>query len=292
MSQAIQLNPSITDRSFSPNTNVESSSLSSGKYAFIPPDETQQKMGTVKERSLLDPSVQEFWNCVECGRTIDQTSSLWIGPLNAYTLCDQCGPDYKKQSKRIQAAIAAGIPIKTIPSSDFLTYYKNSSSTTTSTSSVSSDSEETGIRFTEISIEEIKSGKAIQSNQGRQVTGKKRGRKPVSKKGLRCHHCWADETPEWRKGPNGPNTLCNACGLDFAKRQKKYKQGSKDVMSLDPPQTNKISILHPANTEISGTAAALLRGIEEWTEKLKTRKNPYTGENPFENYNELNFIRG
>ncbi|CEP16570.1 hypothetical protein [Parasitella parasitica] len=28
-----------------------------------------------------------------------------------------------------------------------------------------------------------------------------------------CHSCNSTETPEWRKGPLGPRTLCNACGL-------------------------------------------------------------------------------
>jgi len=29
------------------------------------------------------------------------------------------------------------------------------------------------------------------------------------------------ESPEWRKGPTGPKTLCNACGLRWAKKEKK-----------------------------------------------------------------------
>lgn len=33
-----------------------------------------------------------------------------------------------------------------------------------------------------------------------------------------CLSCSATETPEWRKGPTGPRTLCNACGLLFAKQ--------------------------------------------------------------------------
>jgi hypothetical protein len=29
------------------------------------------------------------------------------------------------------------------------------------------------------------------------------------------------DSPEWRKGPTGPKTLCNACGLRWAKKEKK-----------------------------------------------------------------------
>jgi hypothetical protein len=46
---------------------------------------------------------------------------------------------------------------------------------------------------------------------------KKRGRKRLNHKNLICLHCGSNQTPEWRKGPLGGNTLCNACGLQYAK---------------------------------------------------------------------------
>ncbi|KAH8596557.1 hypothetical protein B0O99DRAFT_509783 [Bisporella sp. PMI_857] len=36
-----------------------------------------------------------------------------------------------------------------------------------------------------------------------------------------CTDCGTLESPEWRKGPTGPKTLCNACGLRWAKKEKK-----------------------------------------------------------------------
>jgi hypothetical protein len=30
-----------------------------------------------------------------------------------------------------------------------------------------------------------------------------------------CSHCSSTETPQWRAGPRGPGTLCNACGIRF-----------------------------------------------------------------------------
>ncbi|KAI9436766.1 hypothetical protein F5148DRAFT_930893 [Russula earlei] len=42
--------------------------------------------------------------------------------------------------------------------------------------------------------------------------------------GQTCLGCNATSTPEWRRGPLGPRTLCNACGLVYAKLIKKRKR--------------------------------------------------------------------
>lgn len=31
----------------------------------------------------------------------------------------------------------------------------------------------------------------------------------------KCTHCQVEKTPQWRTGPLGPKTLCNACGVRF-----------------------------------------------------------------------------
>ncbi|RLN24876.1 GATA transcription factor 12 [Panicum miliaceum] len=36
-----------------------------------------------------------------------------------------------------------------------------------------------------------------------------------SAEGRRCLHCETDKTPQWRTGPMGPKTLCNACGVRY-----------------------------------------------------------------------------
>lgn len=33
--------------------------------------------------------------------------------------------------------------------------------------------------------------------------------------GRQCLHCGSDKTPQWRTGPMGPKTLCNACGVRY-----------------------------------------------------------------------------
>ncbi|KAJ5790116.1 transcriptional regulator family: GATA type zinc finger [Penicillium psychrosexuale] len=46
----------------------------------------------------------------------------------------------------------------------------------------------------------------------------------------RCHSCNRAETPEWRRGPDGARTLCNACGLHYAKLTR--KMGAHKAASL------------------------------------------------------------
>uniref|UniRef100_A0A452YWD8 GATA-type domain-containing protein n=1 Tax=Aegilops tauschii subsp. strangulata TaxID=200361 RepID=A0A452YWD8_AEGTS len=51
--------------------------------------------------------------------------------------------------------------------------------------------------------------------------GKKHGPVAGAEVGLveggvrRCTHCASEKTPQWRTGPLGPKTLCNACGVRF-----------------------------------------------------------------------------
>lgn len=56
-------------------------------------------------------------------------------------------------------------------------------------------------------------------------TKKKRRKRAVSNPdNLFCHACGARETPEWRRGPDGCKSLCNACGLHYAKIVKREQE--------------------------------------------------------------------
>ncbi|KAJ8102699.1 hypothetical protein POJ06DRAFT_54036 [Lipomyces tetrasporus] len=46
-----------------------------------------------------------------------------------------------------------------------------------------------------------------------------------------CTECGTLDSPEWRKGPQGPKTLCNACGLRWSKSLKKKTLGSSSSKS-------------------------------------------------------------
>ncbi|KAJ5183548.1 hypothetical protein N7492_001164 [Penicillium capsulatum] len=41
-----------------------------------------------------------------------------------------------------------------------------------------------------------------------------------------CSDCGTADSPEWRKGPDGPKTLCNACGLRWSKKEKKRQESA------------------------------------------------------------------
>ncbi|CAH0029616.1 unnamed protein product [Clonostachys rhizophaga] len=60
-------------------------------------------------------------------------------------------------------------------------------------------------------------------------TGEKKKKLKTSEEYV-CTDCGTLDSPEWRKGPNGPKTLCNACGLRWAKKEKK-RQNSNHTMA-------------------------------------------------------------
>ncbi|KAI3338259.1 hypothetical protein F4824DRAFT_90576 [Ustulina deusta] len=50
-----------------------------------------------------------------------------------------------------------------------------------------------------------------------------------------CTDCGTLDSPEWRKGPSGPKTLCNACGLRWAKKEKKQRNANGSANTAAPP---------------------------------------------------------
>jgi len=73
-----------------------------------------------------------------------------------------------------------------------------------------------------------------------------RRRKRSSAGAGRCHSCNTTETPEWRRGPNGARTLCNACGLVFAKIVKRRGgalTNNTSTMILTNPSSDYINNL-------------------------------------------------
>lgn len=74
---------------------------------------------------------------------------------------------------------------------------------------------------------------------------RKRGRKPLNRPKQECKSCKTTQTPEWRKGPDGRNSLCNACGLRWSKAVQ-VKEGS--------------ALLRKEEEGVAGAAAAAAGG--------------------------------
>ncbi|KAG0340835.1 hypothetical protein BG004_006261 [Podila humilis] len=68
-------------------------------------------------------------------------------------------------------------------------------------------------------------GNSTTSNQGIEVPHQKyRKRAKRTQPPGRCLSCDSSDTPEWRRGPDGARTLCNACGLHYAKLLKRQNE--------------------------------------------------------------------
>lgn len=78
----------------------------------------------------------------------------------------------------------------------------------------------------------------------------------VDKSQLFCHFCGRRETPEWRKGPAGPATLCNACGLQWAKKQKSAQTGKRPSLS-NPVSVSVALPIHSSSTIVHALPQSL-----------------------------------
>ncbi|KAI8147676.1 hypothetical protein BJV82DRAFT_596486 [Fennellomyces sp. T-0311] len=97
----------------------------------------------------------------------------------------------------------------------------------------------------------IRRARNLQDAVGMRQSYRRRAKKTTA--GQRCHSCHTTETPEWRRGPDGARTLCNACGLHYSKLlrrgsltvQRGYAIGPNEADSGRPSVSPRI-IEYPA----------------------------------------------
>lgn len=68
-------------------------------------------------------------------------------------------------------------------------------------------------------------------------SSKGRGRKPKT----HCHQCGLTSTPEWRRGPTGSRSLCNACGIYYMKLLRRFTEDQANSIFVFKKNTNTIS---------------------------------------------------
>ncbi|XP_059447996.1 GATA transcription factor 1 [Corylus avellana] len=80
--------------------------------------------------------------------------------------------------------------------------------------------------------------------------------KPVSATtiGRKCQHCGAEKTPQWRAGPAGPKTLCNACGVRYKSGRlvPEYRPASSPTYSAEEHSNSHRKILEMRKHKYTG----------------------------------------
>lgn len=73
----------------------------------------------------------------------------------------------------------------------------------------------------------------------------------------RCTHCLAQRTPQWRAGPLGPKTLCNACGVRYKSGRllPEYRPAKSPtfVSYLHSNSHKKVMEMRMANSDVFNT---------------------------------------
>ncbi|CEH18614.1 gata-4 5 6 transcription factor [Ceraceosorus bombacis] len=92
----------------------------------------------------------------------------------------------------------------------------------------------------------------------------KRVRKRENEGHQQCLGCDAIETPEWRRGPMGNRTLCNACGLLYAKqKRKKAKEAANatgqkgSAAGMEETEEEKLAALEELRAAVLAKSASL-----------------------------------
>ncbi|KAF8608669.1 hypothetical protein BDV93DRAFT_518735 [Ceratobasidium sp. AG-I] len=193
----------------------------------------------VKRTRAWNPPDHQY-SCRRCHRT---DSPAWRkGPEGPKTLCNACGLSYAKEIARREAAASAA-PASTQPASppERSAGYGYSSG---STASNSRSARTVGVKTLDGSGATLSMDEG--SFPGPSVTSGAPAVQPVRE----CTSCHRTDSPQWRKGPQGPNTLCNSCGLSWARTQRKSegthsRPGSSGSGSASPPAHTSAPTLVP-----------------------------------------------
>ncbi|KAK1303436.1 GATA transcription factor 5 [Acorus calamus] len=76
--------------------------------------------------------------------------------------------------------------------------------------------------------------------------------------GRRCSHCQVQKTPQWRTGPNGLKTLCNACGVRFKSGRllPEYRPAGSPTFLADVHSNSHRKVLEMRRLKDTTTTAA------------------------------------
>ncbi|KAH7574979.1 hypothetical protein ACOSQ2_005942 [Xanthoceras sorbifolium] len=100
---------------------------------------------------------------------------------------------------------------------------------------------------------------------------KKQKKKPAVQAGglfqRRCSHCQTQKTPQWRTGPHGPKTLCNACGVRFKSGRlfPEYRPACSPTFSRDVHSNSHRKVLEMRKKkELAGPEVGLTHMVQSF----------------------------
>lgn len=87
---------------------------------------------------------------------------------------------------------------------------------------------------------------------------------PGTNKIKACMQCGTTRTPQWREGPYGPKTLCNACGVKRVRAMKAAQQGKNatHVPQVATGTSKKKAAAHAAARTVSRSKVVAFTALE------------------------------
>ncbi|QRV79381.1 GATA type zinc finger [Ceratobasidium sp. AG-Ba] len=177
------------------------------------------------------------YSCRRCHRT---DSPAWRkGPDGPKTLCNACGLSYAKELVRREATASAPTlqpPVSSPPEQPAGYGYPSTPATHTPKSR---SARTAGLKTFDGGDAALPTPEgSFSASSGSTAPGVP----PLTQPLRECSVCKRTDSPQWRKGPNGPNTLCNSCGLNWARAQRKSEgTHSRPGSSRSPSPTTIVA---------------------------------------------------
>lgn len=107
--------------------------------------------------------------------------------------------------------------------------------------------------------------------------GKKQKKRPATESSgggqqpRRCSHCGVQKTPQWRAGPMGAKTLCNACGVRFKSGRllPEYRPACSPTFSSELHSNNHRKVLEMRRKKEMEEAGLAAPPVQSFWLKLK-----------------------
>ncbi|KAG8767336.1 blue light receptor [Ceratobasidium sp. 428] len=198
------------------------------------PDDSSRKHK--RQRAWNPPDHQ--YSCRRCQRT---DSPAWRkGPDGPKTLCNACGLSYAKELARRDAAASAATPQQQ-PQQQQQSQALSPPERSTAGYGYSSGGAAHSSRSARTTgMKTLDGSDATLATPEGSFSGPSTSGAQVAQPGRECSVCHRTDSPQWRKGPNGPNTLCNSCGLAWARTQRKPEGASERPGSSRSPSPTAI----------------------------------------------------